>query len=198
MRAKDLLDVYKKIYKQSFIKHPIFDDNLNEYYVILTEKDKSAELDTLIIRNIPKNSILLPMSVYSNLKLESKMKHIFDSETGIFKCCDYVLLTMINDELHIFFIELKSINFDKKEVMKQFKGARCFIEYSNAIIMHFHDVSSFKLMEFGIRYFLFSKRPLNKRAIIKQKINPQFDDFIHHPLNVGNDKTAIISFGLFL
>jgi hypothetical protein len=196
IQPRDLFLHYNDIYAKSFIILP--DEKDGEYSVTLTEDDKTAKLKELKIYNVPKNTILLPLHKYSELLLGYALKDIFNADIGIFKCCDYLLITMRDNELYLIFIEMKSEKYSTGDIKRQFKGATCFIEYCNAAIRHFYDMPLLKSMPLNMRYYLVYQKGLNKWPTAKT-IDPQpqsFDNFYRY--NVGNDKSPSIYFGVFL
>jgi len=192
----DVFSSYCDIYTQSFVVRPNEIDG--ELCVTLIEDDKTAKLKALKIYNVPKKTILLPLYQYSKLCHGNILKKILKNDPGIFMCCDYVLITINNDELYLIFIEMKSNKIDNIVVKKQFKGATCFIEYCNAIIEHFYGIPSLRSVSLNMRYYLVYQGTLNKSAtkLGKDKRRSSPDNFCRHP--VGNYREASVPFGIFL
>jgi len=192
MQAIDLFNSYKNIYAQSFIIQP-YETNKG-FGITLTENDKTAKLREVTVYNVPKNTMLLPLDDYSKLGLGNKLKNILQADLGIFQCCDYLLITIVNDEIYLFFIEMKSEKINASDIGRQFKGANCFLEYCHAIIEHFFSIPSPRLSTRNTRYILISgqrpnKQPTKRKSFAKHS---KPDDFIHQ--RVGDDKKASIPF----
>jgi hypothetical protein len=192
----DAFSSYNNIYTPSFIVHP--HKTNGTYHITLTEDDKTATLKKLEIYNVPQKTILLPLCQYSELNVGNTLKKIFNDTTGVFMCCDYVVITINDDKLYYIFIEMKSNKPDNSAVKKQFKGATCFIEYSNAIIEQFYGITSLKSVSLNMRYYLVYQGILNKKAtkLGRDKRLSSPENFCRHP--VGNDREASIPFGVFL
>jgi len=196
-KLNDVFSKYSDIYTQPFIVCPTEIDG--EYSITLTENDKTATLKKLEIYNVPQKTILLPLHQYSELNVGNTLKKIFIDEPGVFMCCDYIVITISDDKLYYIFIEMKSskpsFNYD---VRKQFKGATCFIEYSNAIMEHFYGITSLKSVPLNMRYYLIYQGTLNKKAtkFEKYKCPSSLDKF--HPHCVEKRNEVSVPFGVFL
>ena len=94
----DILDLYAKLYTESFISHPFLSDN--EYHLLLKESDPAVKIKEIILYNVPKNTLLLPLHEYSDLALGNKMKNVLRSSLGLFKCCDYSKNTKNTQSIH--------------------------------------------------------------------------------------------------
>ena len=194
----DLFNKYKDVYAEPFVIYP--DKSDKEYSVTLTENDHSSKLRKLTVRNVPKDTILLPLHEYSNIELGNKLKNILKSEHGIFKCCDYLLITMVKGKLFLVFIEMKSEQLDSSNIKKQFKGASCFIEYCNAIIEHFYNMPSLKSLTVNPRYVLISKGTLNKRSIKPKTYGKHSspDNFARLKVSISDKNSATVTFRPFI
>ena len=191
----DYLKIYRKIFRQSFIVTP--EENDGEYAVSLIENDSNAKLKQLNVHNVPKNTILLPLHQYSKLDLGKLLGKILEGGSGIFKCCDYLMITAMQEGIHLIFVEMKSNELDRGDVVKQFKGASCFIDYCNAIAEHFHNAPLQNAAPLHTWYVLFSLGNINKRPT-KREYNAKHtspDNYLHH--RIGS-KTADIQFGMLL
>jgi len=167
LQPMDLFNKYKDIYAESFIINPKESDN--GYSVVMTEKDRSATLRRVTVFNVPKDTILLSMQDYSEMKHGNKMKSILKPGPGIFRCCDYVLISVYEKKIYLIFIEMKSSVAMTSGVDMQFKGASCILEYCHAIIEHFYDMPSIRLSTLDTRYvFIYGvtsdKRPTKNRG----------------------------------
>ncbi len=129
----------------------------------LKENDPSAKLKKVDIYDIPQGSILIKVDEYCTLP-----DTIFKDNEGQRKRCDYVLVSSINGNNLILFIELKSANIRKADVERQFKGAECIIDYCDAALNRFHNQSDL-LKGHKKRFVIFYYIPLNKKPT-RQKI----------------------------
>ena len=196
------LDNYKRIYVPSFVIYP---DGINgKYSVALTESGPEAKLKKVIVSDVPENTILLNLHKYSNLNIGMRMKEIINDECGVFKCCDYLMISAENGKLHLIYIEMKSKKIERGEIIKQFKGASCFIGYCNAIIEYFYDTHSQKAFSIDTSYALLSWRNLNKTPTTKKhsyrknkyrkSLSPE--EYIHR--TVGSNDSGNVPFEWFL
>jgi len=113
-------------------------------------------------------------------------------------CCDYVLITINEDELYYIFIEMKSSQPHNYDVRKQFKGATCFIGYSNAIMEHFYGITSLKYISLNMRYHLVYQGRYNKRATKWERYKCPSSPDNFYPHGVERKKDISIPFGEFL
>jgi len=192
----DVFSKYSDIYTQSFIICPTEIDG--EYSIILTENDKMATLKKLEIYNVPQKTILLPLHQYSELNIGSTLKKIFIDDPGVFMCCDYIVITISDDKLYYIFIEMKSYKPSNSDVRKQFKGATCFIEYSNAIMEHFYGVTSLKSLSLNMRYHLVYQRTYNKRVTKWEQCKYTSSPEKIHLHCVEKSNEVSVPFGVFL
>ncbi len=102
-------------------------------YVRLHETGADAKLKKVDILDVPKNSVLLHLEQYE------QPKSLFEGKKGERKRCDYVLVTAIGNRPLMLFIELKSTTFKSGDVVRQFKGAECIMDYCDAALTRFHD-----------------------------------------------------------
>ena len=194
MQPIDLFNSYKELYEESFIIKPVETDE--GFSVILEENDKSTKLREITIYNVPQNSLLFPLHEYSKLALGEKLKNIINAERGVFKCCDYLLVSLTKDGIYLIFIELKSNKIERSHIIQQFKGASCFIEYCHAIIKHFYDKSLHESPTLNMRYVLVSRQNFNKTPTNKNIEFSRPDCYYHH--KVGNNEVkASAPFGRF-
>ena len=185
-----LLHKIKEKFNDAFACLP--EDINGKYIHTLKEEKKSAMLQRLTIYDVFQNSILFDLKKVSRIGLGSKMKNIWKDASGLFKCCDYLLLFNTENYLNLIFIEMKSMNTDYDDISKQFKGAYCFMTYINTILEQFFSFDEIKNMQINVHKIIFSKARLNKQPT-KASITTEFD-FIHHPVRVSKDKSASIYF----
>ena len=198
-KPTDLFCKYSDIYAEQFAIYP--DEVDNEYCLTLTENDRLSKLRRLTINNVPKNTLLLPLQKYSKLDIGLSLKEVLKSDPGVFKCCDYLLISMVNDKLYLIYIEMKSNKVVPSEVIKQFKAATCFINYCNAIIEHFYNTPLTMPLTVNVRYVLITKG--TRKESIKHKSYEKHsspDKFAHAKVRISdeNKKSATVSFGTFL
>jgi len=198
IQSKDLFDKYNDIYTQSFVLHP--HESGDGYNITLTENDLTAGLRKLVINNVPKNTSLIALQQYSDLGLGNKMKSILNDAPGIFKCCDYLIITIVDNKLHLIFVEIKSEKINPSDIIKQFKGASCFIDYCNSIMEYFYNSSPLQVSNLNPRYVLISGKKLNKTSTKQKRFGAHSSPeiFNHCKVSVDNNKTASITFGKLL
>ncbi|MCL1875103.1 MAG: hypothetical protein FWF87_02440 [Synergistaceae bacterium] len=131
MLPNEMLGVYTDLFADSFICAPEFIGGHRCF--VITEEDKESKLNKIEVRGVPENSILLKMNCYK------EPIATFKSTKGECKRCDYVILTQYENTMHVIYIEMKSWELKKPDIICQFKGAFCFMSYSNVIAEKFHN-----------------------------------------------------------
>ncbi|MGB5770925.1 MAG: hypothetical protein WBM32_13810, partial [Crocosphaera sp.] len=109
-------------------------DNHGKKQVILPEVQGKYEIT---IRNVPENTIVIDPE-----KFESP-KTIFKGDKGECKRADYIIISHENKKKIIIILEMKAGKATEKEVIKQLKGAECFVYYFQKIGKSFWGNSSF-------------------------------------------------------
>ena len=195
----DLFCKYKDIYTEQFIIYP--EKIGDERFFTLTERNNLSKLRKLTVSSVPKDTIMLPLQEYSKLDIGVSLKKILNSAPGVFKCCDYLLISLKKEKLYMIFIEMKTGQIVSSDIRNQFKGASCFIEYCNAIIEHFYNTPLIKSIPVNPRYILITK------GMRKESVKPKSyekhsspDAFAVAKVRVSDEKkkSATVSFGAFL
>jgi len=194
----DLFSKYKEIFVSPFIVVPKKTDC--EYSVTLIEEDKAAKLKEITIHNVPKNTILLSLYQYSQLGIGNKLKKIIKADLGVFRCCDYVLATIDDNRIVLVYIEMKSEESQHGDIIKQFKGATCFIGYCHAIIQTFFNIPKEEFQSIRLYYVLISKARLNKKPTknMNYKKHTSPENFYHHEVRIIDSKSAEVFFQTLL
>ena len=129
---------------------------LGRNFVQLREEDAGAKLRNITIFDVSTDSVLV------NLDKSNPPNSLFKKSKGMRKRCDYVLVTTVNQEQYLLFIELKSGKISR-DVEKQFKGAECVIDYCSATLSRFHDAEN--LFEgYKKRFICFYKPSISKKS----------------------------------
>jgi hypothetical protein len=137
-------DLFVTVYQES-----------GRYFVRLKEQGKDAKLEQVDIYGVGNDAILLNIDKYK------KQQVIFKGELGENKRCDYILLTEMNGQKIMLFIELKSKTVKHSEVIKKFKATECLIDYCNEILNKFLNDNSLK--EYIRLFVVFYKHNIPKR-----------------------------------
>lgn len=127
--------------------------------VLLKEIDPGTKLRKINLFDLSSNSIIIKTD--KTFIADS----LFKKDLGKRKHCDYVIVTEISNQNYLLFIELKSNHLDEKEIIRQFKGSVCVIEYCNSILKHFHNESNF-FQNFQYRFICFYTPNFSKRRTI--------------------------------
>jgi len=197
--AMDWFCKCKTIYVPAFVSFPVEDNG--KYSLALTESDPEAKLKRITISNVPENTVLLNLQEYSKLNIGASLGKIIRDDSGIFKCCDYLLISADSAELDFIYIELKSKKIDRHEIIKQFNGASCFMEYCKGVVEYFFDAPITKPVSIRTSYALLSWTSLNKTPTspsrtkknkYRKSLSP--GDYIHQ--KIGGSGT--ISFKWFI
>ena len=155
MDPSEILERINALFADSFMSVP--DKDKGSYRFVLTETDPGAKLQTIEIRDVPENSILLKTHGYS------PPGKVFKSTKGECKMCDYILLTSYKGDLYFVFIEMKSKSLDSKDFVPQLVGGNCFMTYCAAMAEKFHGarISSSHLQKRNIVFH--TPLPINKK-----------------------------------
>lgn len=122
----------------------------------LKESGIDARLRRVDIYDVSEDSLLIKLDKYD------QPKSLFKGTEGERKRCDYVLITSINSQSYLLFIEMKSKRVKPSEFIKQFKGAECLMDYCDATLKRFHEQNNF-FEGFKKRFVVFYKIPLSKQ-----------------------------------
>ncbi|MCL2163784.1 MAG: hypothetical protein FWH55_05170 [Oscillospiraceae bacterium] len=164
MTPLDMLNNYLKIYMPVFVTHP--EKSNGNYKFTLTENDPAAKLRKIVVSNVPEYSILLNLQEYSKLNIGNRLGRIIRDAHGIFKCCDFLLISADGANLDFVYIEMKSKAIVPSDIIEKFNGASCFMEYCRAVIDYFFDAPIPKPVSPRISYALLSWRNLNKASTV--------------------------------
>ena len=121
--------------------------NENRASVTLTEPD--APDSKVVVRGLPHNAIVIKVDTFPSLDT------IF---TGIKEECkrsDYVIVANSNEKKVVLYVELKLTKKQEKHLIKQLKGAVCFIGYCKEIAREFWNDPDF-LSNFNYRFVVFT------------------------------------------
>ena len=107
------------------------------HFAMLEEKDKKSKLKRINVVDVSSDAVLI------NLDLYKQPSTLFKGEKGECRRCDYVLVTKFKTKSIILFIEIKSLKLSDDDVIEQFKGAECVMDYCSSTIYRFHDKRGF-------------------------------------------------------
>ncbi|OQY19079.1 MAG: hypothetical protein B6I36_05190 [Desulfobacteraceae bacterium 4572_35.1] len=133
-------------------------------FVKLKESDSGAKLKNVDIFDVATDSVLV------NLDRSDPSSSLFVKSEGKRKRCDYLLITEVNDEKYIFFIELKSGKISRY-IGQQFKGAECIVDYCDSTLSRFHEIDAF-FKGYKKRFICFYKPLISKKPTRLFKPNP--------------------------
>ena len=109
----------------------------------------------------------LPKVVVKGFQTDDSVKFTFDGKKALSpylsqsgdhqKACDYVLLSRIDDQNYLIFVEMKSESINKNIISKQFTSSQCFMDYCSSILNRLYD--SDLLEKCQKRFVVFYKSP---------------------------------------
>lgn len=157
-------------------------------FAMLKETGIDAKLKKVMIYDVPENTVLLKLDEY-------EQPHTLFKEGNGQRCrCDYVLITEIGTSKYIIFIEMKSKNFKNNNVIKQFKGAECLIDYCDSALNRFYDLND-KLKHYKKRFVLFYKSTSVRKSPSRQPSsnrNSTPDSMLKYPNPVNPTISSLV------
>ncbi|MBF0565156.1 MAG: hypothetical protein HQK89_07935 [Nitrospirae bacterium] len=129
---KNIVDVIKELLVPDILGKIILDNTIGQYYAQLKEDSTDSKLREICILEVPEDSILIKLDKYKQPQTLVKNK------LGQRQRCDYVLLTSYMEQRLMLFIEPKSVWPKYEDIVKQFKGSECVMDYCNAFLNRFH------------------------------------------------------------
>lgn len=134
----------------SIIKNERF-QKIENSAAVLFEPDKISNLNSIVLKNIPIETIILKSD-------EFHLDTIFNEGKPFSKRCDFIILTSDT----IYFLELKSHERAPKvkfnDVNFQFKTVECIIDLIDSVIFRFSKIN-FRLNNLNKKFFLFYHNP---------------------------------------
>ena len=143
-------DILKKVINDELFVDIIMEHGRN--IARLKECGTEAKLKLVKVCGLPDNSVLL------NLDKSKEPKSLFKAGKGQRKRCDYVLFTELDGRKIMIFIELKSGRTKRQDIIRQFKGAECIIDYCESVIKRFYNHIDLFVM-YEKRFVIFHKAP---------------------------------------
>jgi hypothetical protein len=142
---------------------------------VLKEDDRDAFLRKIFITDCSENTYVVKLDG-GNFP---DMKHFLRCEGGICRRCDYLIFTIANEKAVILLVELKSKNWEHKEVEEKFKASQAIVDYLTSIIKHFHE----RTLKLDFRFILFHATPSRgmKTSIEKKVLHTTPSKFLKRP-----------------
>ena len=135
--------------------------NCDEKAVKLVEP--KAPDSKIIIGQIPKNAVLIKCDEFE------APTRIFKGGNGECKRCDYIFLFPYQNNKYALFIEMKRGNpSNKNAIIQQLIGGRCFLDYCDSILKHFHKIKK-PLNDYKSRYVCFTRTQIDKKPIKQRR-----------------------------
>jgi len=116
---------------------------------------------------------------------KAKVNGLFQRGRGQLKRCDYVIFTEIGGQRYLVFAEMKNKEDDGEEIVRQFKGAECLLDYVDSVLRRFYEESSL-LREYEKRFVLFYKTSIRKgptRPRKKAGKNRKPEQYLRRPVS---------------
>lgn len=145
------------------LRDAIYSDSITYFRtdqtVTLVEENPNYGLARADIHGVCSGSILV------RFHGSGPVPHLIVNKNGYYKNCDYALFTKIDGRPTVFFIELKSTNFEEHKVAQQLRGGACIADYLLGFAERFLDIPRIEYQE---RYVLFHRSRRNSRLAIPQ------------------------------
>ena len=104
---------------------------------ILKEHAADAKLKRVDIVGVSNDSLLIDLDKYD------QPRSLFCGDHGERCRCDYVLATEFGGYPLLLFIEIKSGKASDAEVLRQFRGGECTLDYCESALARFHGIQSY-------------------------------------------------------
>ena len=194
----DFTGAYADIFEDGIVTQPKHESG--EYFFDLSEDEGDAKLTKVRISNVPRTSILINLQFIQNKNVVEKLRTVFKEGENFFRLCDYLLIakeehpSSIKPYLHFIYIEMKSKNPVKTQIIQQFKGASSFCRYVDAILEYNKDFIAERYynicLSFALFYFRANKRPLSqeKKKLYSKRVSKKpntMDDVRKFPSKVN-------------
>ncbi len=143
----------------------------------LQESGMEASLKRVDICDVPDGTLILNLDKYE------QPKSLFKGKQGERQRCDYVLITALENQPFLIFIELKSKTLKNSEIERQFKGAECVMDYCDAALDRFHGQNGL-LRQCQKRFVVFYRPHLAKqrtRPVIPSQKNDSPQRALKYP-----------------
>ena len=127
--------------------------------ILLSESGSDARLRQVKILGLDADCLVLKMD---KIQIQG-----FFKGGGPNKRCDYLILTEHGDKKYAIFIEMKS-TFKEPEIIRQFKGSECLIDYCKSVLTRFHGKSQL-LAKYKKHFVIFYKTSINKTGTRPRK-----------------------------
>lgn len=146
---------------------------------ILTLREPQAPDSTVTVRNVPADTVAIKVDAFT------APDAVFNGGHGECKRADYVLISP--EQRTIVYIEVKRTRDGLADIVKQLKGAQCFVSYCREVGRSFWDEARF-LDEYRHRFVSIGHTTLAKRKTQVQRPASRHDspsaplkiDWPHH------------------
>jgi hypothetical protein len=146
------------------------DDNFGKKKVTLTESGGSTY--SVTIYGMPDNAIVIKADAFTS------PTSVFNGSKGECKRADFVLVADTDDKKLILCIEMKAGKGGaEKDIIRQLKGARCFVAYCREIGKSFWNQQDF-LNDYVYRFVSIRDISISKRPT---RLSPASGDIHDHP-----------------
>ncbi len=123
----------------------------------LVEENPNFGLSRAYIHGVNRGSLLI------RFHGSGPVPRLIQNKNGYYKNCDYALFTRIGSKPTIFYIELKSTNFEEQKVAQQLRGGACIVDYLLGFSKRFLGIEP---VEYQERYVLFHRSRRNSRMMM--------------------------------
>lgn len=146
---------------------------------VLTLREPQAPDSVVTVRNVPADTLAIKVDSFTS------PDSVFNGGHGECKRADYVLISP--EQRTIIYIEIKRTREGLTEIVKQLKGARCFVNYCRDVGRSFWDEPRF-LQDYQHRFVSIGHTTLAKRKTQIERLAPRHDspsaplkiDWPHH------------------
>ncbi|TWV83910.1 hypothetical protein [Moraxella sp. VT-16-12] len=170
--------------------------------LIFRENSDGSSIKKLNIDHIPKNSIVFTLDLCVGKNRFPQLSQYLNSQRkdGLNKSCDIVIMVCNNEDIDVYFFDLKSEKIKSKDCSKQLKNSELFVlGYLLKSLMKNYHTSDYDNVKLGkVRRIIGSPNTqLRKNTGRPNDNRNDFKDFLPLTINTLNNGEGYISFNKF-
>lgn len=169
---EEFLKIVKKTINPNLLKQ-LTETSYDKNYIVIEEKNKSSKAKPFQIQGLDKQTIAFSFETVKcpqnpKIKCITRFPLFNREETKLFECCDYVIVTIYNDNVYCLFLENKTKRYQNSKVIKQLEKARILWDYLCNLISL--DNIEFNIEDIKYRYILSDSKHSTEKKYKKNSL----------------------------